>query len=335
VAAAERGEQLSKTAADGLEKKLQAAPDDLNAREQLVGYYFMASAVGPATHAARLDPNAPTVARDRHLVWLIQHAPELELLATNPIGIVQPAPDAAGYAAARDAWSAQLDGQATAQVKGNAGIFFAQSGDPRAEDLLTAAEAGDARNEAWPNALGDLYLRRAKSAASGSSAVQESAAAAVRELEKAWGLAGGSSRDPRLSTLAKLAIVAGQDEKASRYASVLLDTFKPGAGQSPLTIGGPIHDGNMVLGQIALHKGDRAGAEQYLLKAGATPGSPQLNQFGPNFSLARDLLVAGSRDAVLKYCDEVAKFWNDPKLATWRAAIAAGKTPDFGANLWY
>jgi hypothetical protein len=70
------------------------------------------------------------------------------------------------------------------------------------------------------------------------------------------------------------------------------------------------------------------------LKAGATPGSPQLDQFGPNFSLARDLLAAGSRDVVVKYCDEVAKFWGDPRLARWRTAIVAGQTPDFGDNLW-
>jgi hypothetical protein len=59
-----------------------------------------------------------------------------------------------------------------------------------------------------------------------------------------------------------------------------------------------------------------------------------MDHFGPNFSLARDLLAVGSRDVVLKYCDEVAKFWNDTRLKTWRAAIAAGQTPDFGDNLW-
>jgi len=177
-------------------------------------------------------------------------------------------------------------------------------------------------------------MLRAKSAPAGSPTLQQAAASAVGELEKAWNLDGGSNRDPRLSEIAKLSVVAGQDDKAVQYATVLLNTFQPGAGQSPLTVGGPIHDGNMVLGQVALRKGDRIGAEKYLLKAGATPGSPQLNQFGPNFSLAHDLLKAGSKTAVLQYCDEVAKFWNDPKLAKWRAAIAAGQMPDFGDNLW-
>jgi hypothetical protein len=331
VAAANQGQRLSAASADSLEKTLQATPGDLNAREQLVGYYFIRTALGlPGSN----DPNVPIVARDRHLVWLIQNSPGLELLSEDPMGVVQPAPDAAGFAAARDAWSSQAGDQATAQVKGNAGIFFAQTDDSRAEGLLTAAETGDAQNATWPGALGDLYARRVKSSPLGSQAGRQSAASAVRELEKAWGLGGSSNRDPRLSQLAKLAVVAGQDAKATQYATVLLDTFKLEGGQSPLAVGGPIHDGNMVLGQVALHKGDKPGAEAYLLKAGASPGSPQMHQFGPNFSLARDLLAAGSKDAVLQYCDEVAKFWSDPKLAKWRTAIAAGQTPDFGANLW-
>lgn len=330
VAAAEQGQQLTPAAADALEKTLQATPADLNAREQLVGYYFIATALVPS----KAGLNGPTISRDGHLLWLIQNSPGLELLGTSPVGVIQPAPDTAGYLAARAMWSGEAGVAAAPAIRGNAGIFFAQTDDPRAEGLLAAAEAGDTQNPSWPGALGDLYARRARHSPSGSPVVQQAARSAVRELEKAWSLSGGANDDPRLSQLAKIAVVAGQNDKAVQYATVLLNTFKLGAGQSPLSVGGPIHDGNMVLGQVALRKGDRAGAEQYLLKAGATPGSPQLDQFGPNFSLARDLLLAGSRSVVLQYCDEVSKFWGDPRLAAWRAAIAAGRTPDFGDNLW-
>jgi hypothetical protein len=334
VAAAEQGEQLTKAGADALEKTLLTAPANLKAREELVGYYYIGQALVTTTPGKAPDLTAATIARDRHLLWLIQNSPGIELLGTTPMGLVEPAPDAAGYAAARDAWSHQAGDNAPAQVKGNAGIFFAQTDDPKAEGLLTAAEAADGQNPAWPAALADLYTAHARSSPLGSQAEQQAAQSAERELEKAWTLNGSSNRDPSLSTLAKLAVVAGEDAKAAQFATILLNTFKLGAGQGPLSVGGPIHDGNMVLGQVALHKGDRAGAEQYLLKAGATPGSPQMDVFGPNFSLARDLLVAGSKDVVLKYCDEVAKFWGDAKLAKWRKDIAAGQTPDFGDNLW-
>lgn len=333
LSAAEHGESLSKAQAGALEQHVRSTPGDLNAREQLVGYYFIAQTI-PQRPGPGVDQNAPVKARDRHLLWLIQNSPGLELMSSDPLGVVQPQPDTAGYAAAWDAWMRQADTSAPSLVKGNAGIFFAQTDDSRAIELLTAAEAGDSQNPTWPGALGDLYAQRAKNAVLGSKASQQAAASAVTELEQAWNLGGGSTRDPRLSQLAKLAVVAGEYDKAVQYASVLLATFKATPDQSPLSVGGPIHDGNMVLGQVALRKGDRPGAEQYLLKAGATPGSPTLDQFGPNFSLARDLLVAGSRDVVLKYVDEVAKFWSDPKLASWRAAIAAGRIPDFGDNLW-
>jgi hypothetical protein len=333
VVAAEQGELLSKADANGLEQALRATPGDISAREQLVGYYYIAQAI-PQKPGPGVDPNADVKSRDEHLLWLIQNSPGLELLGTSPVGVIQPSPDAAGYASARDAWTRQLSGQASPQVKGNAGIFFAQTNDSRAIDLLTAAEAGDSRNSNWPSVLADLYAFQARSLPAGGQAAEQAATSAVSQLEKAWNLTGSSNTDPRLSQMAKLAVVAGQNAKAVQYATVLLNTFRAGNGQSPLVIGGPIHDGNMVLGQVALRRGDRAGAEQYLMKAGASPGSPTLDRYGPNFSLARDLLAAGSRDVVLKYCDEVAKFWGDPKLATWRAAIAAGKVPDFGDNLW-
>jgi hypothetical protein len=49
----------------------------------------------------------------------------------------------------------------------------------------------------------------------------------------------------------------------------------------------------MVLGQVALRRGDAKKAASFLLAAGKTWGSPQLNSFGPNMPLANDLLAAG------------------------------------------
>ena len=78
-------------------------------------------------------------------------------------------------------------------------------------------------------------------------------------------------------------------------------------------------------------------AEKYLLDAGKTPGSPQLNSFGPNMELARELLEKGEKETVLKYLDLCSKFWvlGKSRLQEWSGAIKLGKTPDFGANLRY
>jgi hypothetical protein len=284
---------------------------------------------------ASTDPGTARVARDRHLLWLIANDPQLELLGTAPDGVVEPAPDAAAFAAAATSWTQQAAANSTvARVQGNAGVFFAQTHDARAEALLKRAETLSPSEVTWPSLLGDWYAYQAQVAPLGSTASAGAAAAAVTQIETAWRLAGSSDRDLRLDRMAKLAVVASDDTRAVNYATRLLHAFPPGGGQSPLTYGGPIHDGNMVLGRVAAHQGDIAGAGRYLLKAGATPGSPQLDQLGPNFALARDLLVAGSRSVVLAYFDLVAKFWSDSKLASWRADVVAGRVPDFGASLW-
>jgi hypothetical protein len=62
-----------------------------------------------------------------------------------------------------------------------------------------------------------------------------------------------------------------------------------------------------------------------------------MNSFGPNMSLAKDLLAKGERDAVLDYFERCRKFWlmDWGKLDEWSKDLRAGHAPDFGANLVY
>jgi hypothetical protein len=101
--------------------------------------------------------------------------------------------------------------------------------------------------------------------------------------------------------------------------------------------GNAIHDGNSVLGRAALKQGDIKKAARYLLDAGKTQGSPQLNSFGPNMSLAKELLEKGEKNAVLQYFEFCRKFWSmgGEDLDNWTKEVKAGKVPDFGANLSY
>ena len=80
-----------------------------------------------------------------------------------------------------------------------------------------------------------------------------------------------------------------------------------------------------------------AEAKKRLLDAGKTPGSPQLNSFGPNMTLAKEMLEAGEKSAVLEYLQLCEKFWSmeDGRLAVWRRMISEGGTPRFGANLLF
>ena len=90
-----------------------------------------------------------------------------------------------------------------------------------------------------------------------------------------------------------------------------------------------------MLGRIAVRDGRIAEAKNYLLEAGKSPGSPQMNSFGPNMSLAKDLLEKGERDTVLQYFELCRKFWTMDygKLDEWSQEVRAGKIPRFGANL--
>ena len=110
--------------------------------------------------------------------------------------------------------------------------------------------------------------------------------------------------------------------------------------------GNAVHDGNQILGLVALAQGDTTRAKDYLLKAGNTPGSPQLDSFGPRMILARELLRAGEKNVVVEYLNCVEKFMTTDKpylhqyewyqqsvkqtrvrIAQWKRDVRAGRIP--------
>ena len=74
--------------------------------------------------------------------------------------------------------------------------------------------------------------------------------------------------------------------------------------------GNLIHHAHILRGKVLLQRGDVPAAAAELVAAGATPGSPQLDSFGPDFSLAWALLLANEDDAILTYLHAVARFWS-------------------------
>ncbi len=82
----------------------------------------------------------------------------------------------------------------------------------------------------------------------------------------------------KLSEVAAAAYDAGDYDKAETYANELLsdaDRYR-----TNWNYGNAIFHGNMILGLVALKRDNNVSqAESYLLAAGRTPGSPQLDQF--------------------------------------------------------
>jgi hypothetical protein len=158
----------------------------------------------------------------------------------------------------------------------------------------------------------------------------------ILELQHLQAMAGSDPirRNPFLARLAKAAFNAGDYPRAAGYAAEALDAAKHGVFW---WTGDAIHQGNIILGRLALRKGDIEEAKRALLAAGKTPGSSSLNSTGPSMQLAKDLLDRGEFATVIQYLEECRNFWegNRGKLAEWIVLLKAGLKPDFGPNLNY
>ena len=163
-----------------------------------------------------------------------------------------------------------------------------------------------------------------------------SQASPLLELQHLEMLAGkdGISRNPLLPRMARAAFAAGEWARAEGLALETLEAAKHGVFW---WTGDAIHQGNIILGRLALRESKLEPAKRYLLAAGRTPGSSSLGSLGPNMALAKDLLDSGETATVLAYLESCAQFWNGNrgKLAEWIALVRAGLTPDFGPNLGY
>jgi tetratricopeptide (TPR) repeat protein len=138
-----------------------------------------------------------------------------------------------------------------------------------------------------------------------------------------------------LNDAAKEGFVLGKTDEARSHAEELLNLLPK--YKDNWNYGNAVQDANLVLGRIAVLEGQLDDAKQFLIKAGQSPGSPQMDTFGPNMSLAKDLLEKGETDVVLQYFDLCRKFWemDNGNLDHWTRDVRAGKIPDFGANLVY
>ena len=178
----------------------------------------------------------------------------------------------------------------------------------------------------------------------------------VRAVRLATGVAGFSvfaassvlrwqyGRFLGLGSAASLAVEAGRLDEAKRHATELLklaETFR-----NDWNYGNAVHSGHVTLGRVYLKQGDTDAAGRELLLAGGTPGSPQLNSFGPNMTLARDLIAAGHPETVIEYLELCRACWcpadgsqgqrmSEERLNRWIEEIRSGQLPDFGPNLVY
>jgi hypothetical protein len=137
-----------------------------------------------------------------------------------------------------------------------------------------------------------------------------------------------------LNDAAKTSFNAKEYEKAKKYAielSMLAEKYP-----NDWNYGNAVYDAHVVLGRLALLENDIETAKEELFLAVGTPGSPQLDSFGPNMTLARDLIEQGQTETVIHFLIKCKRFWyNHQKVDEWIKAIESGEMPDFRANLLY
>lgn len=138
-----------------------------------------------------------------------------------------------------------------------------------------------------------------------------------------------------LGDAAKEAFTEGKNKKAKKYAVELSDLTPK--FECNWNYGNALQDYNIVLGRIALKEGQIEKAKNHLIEAGKSPGSPQMDTFGPNMSLAKDLLEKGENEVVIEYFTLCKSFWemDDGRLDEWIVLVKAGRIPNFEANLVY
>ncbi|MFK7778178.1 MAG: hypothetical protein QM501_08665 [Gimesia sp.] len=314
TALAMSGRKMTAEQAASVEKKVEQDPRDVDSRTQLLGYYSSKQYQDPAMRKAK----------QKNILWLIENAPTSGVLRSG-FGQLDATLDGAAYYQGKQAWEKQLkEDPKNLKLLENSSKYFLLNDRELAKVSLQAAQVLDPENPKWPAALGQLYLLEMMT---NSLKVQRAAAIkALEQLEIAYKLSTNMGQENLLKSLAKAALAAKETDKATKYAEKMLRL--KGSGWNS---GNNTHYGNIILGKIALGAGDVKAAKQYLIKAGQTSGSPQLNSFGPDMSLAKELLQKDEKekDAVLEYLTLCSKFWKLGKvrLDQWTAIVKDNQIP--------
>lgn len=315
------GSQMNSDEKASLEEQVAKNPNDIESRTKLLGYYFINGRQDPDTRSARR----------RHVEWLIENAPESEVLGL-PYGLLDKILEHDSYDRAKQAWLKVIrESPENLTAIRNAARFFLLHDRKISEELLLKGQKLAAEDPEWPASLGRLYSLGLMSIAMGP--VRNAAAKkAFQQYELAYDHSDSMGRDALVSDLAKAAFDAGLIDDAKKFAERMLEGDAAGWNR-----GHKIHHGNLILGRIALAEGDIDEAKSRLILAGKTDGSPQLNSFGPNMLLAKELLERGETATVLQYFELCKEFWNSPRreLDRWTDDVKANRIPQFGANLAY
>lgn len=310
------GDRLTPVQVLTIENGLSRDPNQMAQRVRLLGYYFRRRVM----QADAMDAAQP------HILWLIEHAPGSKA-AGLPEAHIDQHIDPIHYEEAVHAWNRQIaEHPDDVKVLSNASAFLQLGNPKKAEELLLRVRQLEPENPVWAERLGRFYslLSRRSSALHFPNAPT----LALQFYEKALLETADEFKQFHIRTsLTEAAITAMSFDKAHASAEELLRVAAN--FRDDWNYGNALYTANSVLGMLSLQEEDVDAAEKYLLAAGDTPGSPQLNSFGPKLELAAELLKLGRRDAVIQFLEKISRFWKSraSRLAGWIDEIREGKNP--------
>ena len=99
--------------------------------------------------------------------------------------------------------------------------------------------------------------------------------------------------------------------------------------QSDALYGDALFEANVILGKMALRRGDKKAAARDLLAAAGTPGSDRIRRGEFEMNLPRSLVDWGERRAVAEFFERMApKTVRSKQFQDWAAEILKGVNPD-------
>ncbi len=311
------GMKLSSKDIKIIEENLKKNPNDLPLRAKLLGYYYFKS----------IKEKELRKTFQKNVLWIIKNAPE-SFLAGSIQCKLDPVIDKEAFFEGKKIWLENLEKyKESIKILENAANYFFVSEGELAENLYKKLQTLNPDNPSYYEKLGRLYSFEIKRRVGKEK--KDLVEKSLIQYEKAYSLTEEKERFPLLKELAEISLEAENFKKAKDYSEKLLKKSKELSDN--WNYGNAIHYANIVLGKIALKENRKEEAKKYLIEAGNTPGSPQLNSFGPDFSLAKELLEEGEKEVVLEYLKLCEKFWErgKEKLKEWQVLIKNGRIPEF------
>jgi hypothetical protein len=312
-----------------LESGLTKNPNDIEIRKRLISHYRNAK--------LNLTQKKSLL---QHQIWFVVNRPEEEL--QNVFGwYFYYEANSNEYKLLKKEWLNQLEKQGkNLKVVQNAYKFFANSERELAEKILVDAQKTFPDQYEISIDLFDLFKVKTENTEideveknSYLSKAFESGERAILLLKKERSATRDSKRAELLPQVAEVAIELKNYAKANSYAKELVLEF--GDDIDEYEFKEAVHQGNTILGKIALRESNINKAKEYLLisiKAVLQSKKGYLSY--PNLSLAKELLEKNEKDVVLEFLKLSEQLVGTDKvsLKKWQNEINNGKVPDFE---WY